>query len=303
MPKQRKFAKVNLRRRSRRIRIENRDGKLLVPDLGKWYAYWGDPYHFMLTIPWWGYVAIVAIAYVLLNSIFALAYLAGGDCLENARPGNFLDAFFFSVQTFASIGYGAIYPKTTYANWIVTIEAISSLLAIAVVTGIAFARFSNPPARIRFSKHAVITSYDGRETLMFRLANERLNVILEAEIKAYLLLDEITKEGEFVRRFYPLNLVRDRTPTLTLSWTVMHAIDAESPFANISIERLQQAQGQIIISLSGIDETIAYAIHTRHIYGSNDILFDYRFRDIIVRSDNGDRFIDFAHFHDVEPQP
>lgn len=123
------------------------NGRFHVKGLGAWYFYWRDPYHLLLTLPWIGFVSLAIFVYIILNSLFAIAYLAGGDCIANAAPGSFLDAFFFSVQTLASIGYSAMYPTTTYADLLVTLEALTSILAIALMTGLAFARFSQPTAK------------------------------------------------------------------------------------------------------------------------------------------------------------
>jgi inward rectifier potassium channel len=153
MKLQQKRTSTKTRQHRRRVvQIQIRDGRFQILGLGAWYSYWRDPYHLMLTIPWSGFLAIVALSYLATNTAFALAYLVGGDCIENARPGSFLDVFFFSVQTLASIGYGAMYPKTVYANIIVTIEAMVGLVGIAVWTGLAFARFSRPTARVIFSR-------------------------------------------------------------------------------------------------------------------------------------------------------
>ncbi|MHC5729404.1 MAG: ion channel, partial [Nostoc sp.] len=184
------------------IQIQVRDGKFEIMGMGAWYSYWRDPYHLLLTIPWTAFFILVCTFYVTINALFALAYLIGGDCIANARPGSFLDVFFFSVQTLASIGYGAMYPKTTYANIIVTIEAMIGLMGIAVMTGLAFARFSRPTARVLFSRVAVITPHDAMPTLIFRTANKRRNMILEAQMRVYLMRDEVTLEGQFMRRFY-----------------------------------------------------------------------------------------------------
>jgi inward rectifier potassium channel len=167
-------------RRSRYAKVINRYGKLEIDEKGAWYSYLHDPYHLMLMIPWSGFALVVSVGYVSINVFFALLYLAGGDCLTGAKPGSFLDAFFFSVQTLASIGYGVISPNTLYANAMVTLEAITSLLAIALETGLAFARFSKPNAKVIFSDFAVIAPHNGYPALAFRAANERRNQIVEA---------------------------------------------------------------------------------------------------------------------------
>ncbi|MBW4565482.1 MAG: ATP-sensitive inward rectifier potassium channel 10 [Mojavia pulchra JT2-VF2] len=282
-----------------RIHIKIQDGQFHIEGLGAWHSYWRDPYHLLLTIPWHGFLLLIAVFYLAINALFAFAYLAGGDCVANARPGSFSDVFFFSVQTLASIGYGAMYPKTTYANIIVTIEAMAGLMGIAVMTGLAFARFSRPTARVIFSRVAVITPYEGMPTLMFRTANQRRNLILEAQMRVYLMRDEVTLEGQHIRRIYDLKLMRNQSPSFTLTWVALHTIDEFSPLYGMTAESLMQTNTTLVISLSGIDETVAQVVHARHTYSAANILWNYRFVDIIHRTADGHRYIDYQHFHDV----
>lgn len=281
------------------IRIQN--GRFQILGMGTWYSYWRDPYHLLLTIPWPGFVALVALAYVITNALFALAYLAVPGSIENAQPGSFWDAFFFSVQTVASIGYGAMYPKTAYANALVTIEAMVGLVGIAVLTGLAFARFARPTARVLFSQVAVVTPYEGVPTLMFRTANQRRNQILEAQMRVYLMQDEVTREGHAMRRFYDLRLLRQRTPSFTLSWTVMHPIDEYSPLSGATRESLIQGRATIVVSLSGIDQTVAQMIHARHTYTAHELLWNHQFVDIFHDTPDGHRYLDYTHFHEAFP--
>jgi inward rectifier potassium channel len=291
----------NKLRHYRTVRIENQDGRFTIRGMGKWYHQWRDPYHLLLTIPWVGFAGIVSMAYLLLNALFALAYLAGGDGLEGAKPGSFCDAFFFSVQTLASIGYGAIHPKTFYANSIVTIESIAGLLLIAVLTGLAFARFSRPIAKVLFSQFILITTHNRQPTLMFRVANERHNFILEATAQMYLIIDELTDEGAFMRRIHELKLMRHRTPSLILTWTIMHSIDSDSPLYGLTASALEQRHANISVLVGGVDETVAYTITARHVYATEEILFKHRFEDIIYTSENGDRYFNYSRFHQVQP--
>ncbi|MEL6603918.1 MAG: ion channel [Cyanobacteria bacterium J06614_10] len=293
-----------------RMRIEN--GRFHVLGLGAWYSYWRDPYYLLLTIPWQGFLAITVGMYVLANAIAAALYLLGGEgTIINAEPGSFLDAFFFSVQTSASIGYGVMSPGNTYAHVLVTLEAVISLMGIAVLTGLAYARFSRPSARVLFSKVAVITPFKGTPTLMFRAANERQNQIVEAQMRVYLTLDEVS-EGTMMRRFYELSLLRDRNPNFFLTWTALHPIDTNSPLYGLSEADLIRANAGLLVSLSGIDQTVAQAVHTRHSYYVADMLWNRQFKDIIHTVEAGDgqltgeddnvsmRYIDFADFHEVE---
>lgn len=282
--------------------LKFQDGKFSISGLGVWYTYWRDPYHLLLTIPWLGFLLILVGGYLVINVLFALAYLAGGDCIANATPGSFWDAFFFSVQTLGAIGYGAMHPTTAYANFVVTIEAFTSILSVALITGLAFARFSRPTTRVLFSHVAVITPYNGVPTLMFRTANQRRNQILEAEINLYFLQDEISTEGDAMRHLYNLNLLRPRTPSFTLTWTVMHPIDESSPLYGATAESLERTKATLIVTLTGIDDTVAQSLHARHTYGAIDIIWDHKFIDIFHQTPDGHRYIDYTHFHDVAPK-
>jgi inward rectifier potassium channel len=287
------------KRRFPKIKILVQDGRFQVVGMGAWYSYWRDPYHLVLTIPWMGFLSLTTLTYLGTNALFAIAYLAGGDCIANATPGSFLDAFFFSVQTIASIGYGAMYPKTVYSNCVVTIESLFGLVGISVLTGLAFARFSKPTARVVFSRAAVITPYEGLPTLMFRTANKRRNQILEAQMRVYLMRDELTSEGQHIRRIHDLSLLRNQTPGFNLSWTVMHPIDESSPLYGFSSDALVQMSSSIVISLSGIDETVTQVVHARHTYAPQDIFWNHRFVDIIHFTQEGHRYIDYNYFHEV----
>jgi inward rectifier potassium channel len=280
-----------------KIRVVN--GIFSIEGLDAWQSYWREPYHLMLTIPTIGFVLVVTLVFLLLNSFFAILYLVGGDNILNARSGSFEDAFFFSVQTMASIGYGVMSPKTSYANSIVVLESITALLVTAVVTGLTFSRVARPTAKVMFSDACVVMPYEGIPTILFRAANQRRNRILEAEVIVYFSRDETSSEGHHMRRFYQLPLSRSRTPTFNLPWTLMHQIDRNSPLYGCSREELFDAQAQLIISLTGLDETVSQNVHARHTYGMNQIHWNHQLVDIIHFMPNGDRYIDFAHFHQV----
>ena len=269
--------------------------------LGSFPRHWSDLYHFLLTLSWPHFFIVLALSYFIVNTLFAFAYLAGVNCLENAKPGSFPDAFFFSVQTMATIGYGFMYPKTLYAHILVTLEAFVGLLGVAMATGILFARFSIPTAKVLFSRVAIITKYNGIPTFMFRAANQRKNLILAAQIRVTLVRNEISKEGYLMRRFYDLPLVRNESPVFALSWVVMHTIDENSLFYNSTPISLAEAETEIIVTLTGVDESVSQTIHARHSFLSEDILYNKRFVDIIKRLPDNRRIIDYRRFHDVEP--
>jgi len=279
--------------------VVSRDRSLKILRKGSSHSNWRDIYHWLLTLSWPKFVIVIIIVYAIANSFFALAYLAGGDCIANARPRSFADAFFFSVQTMASIGYGAMYPKTDYGNLVVAIEALVGLMGLAMGTGLMFARFSRPTARVLFSKVAVITTYNGKLTLMFRTANERHNQVYEAEMHVNLVRDEVSIEGSVMRRFYDLKLVRNKSPLFVLTWTAMHIIDETSPLYGETEETLHHSNIEIIVILTGIDETVAQTIHTRHSYLAEEIYWNQRFVDILITMPDGQRLIDYTRFHDV----
>lgn len=281
--------------------MARRVGQLNVVRKGTWRFHWHDLYHLLLTMSWPAFLALMWVLYAVSNALFALAYLAGGNCIQNARPGSFPDAFFFSVQTMATIGYGGMSPATDYANWVVTVEAMVGLLGVAMVTGLAFARFSRPTARVLFSRVAVIRPYNGVPTLMFRTANLRYNQILEAQMSVTLVRNEVSPEGEFMRRFYDLNLVRSRTPIFALSWTVMHAIDETSPLYGATPELLTEQEIEIVVTMTGLDETVSQTVHARHSFIACEILWDMRFVDVLSGRGDGPMSIDYSRFHDVVP--
>ena len=170
----------------------------------------GDLYHLLVDSPWPRLLGIIATLFLIVNALFAFAYLAGGDGIENARPGSFIDAFFFSVQTMGTIGYGRLAPGTVWSNLLVTVEVITGVLGLAMVTGLVFAKFSRPTARVVFSQRAVVTPHDGVPSLMFRMANARGNRIVEARVRAVLARDETTAEGETMRRFHDVEPTAER---------------------------------------------------------------------------------------------
>ena len=261
----------------------------------------GDLYHFALRLAWWRFLLGGLVLYLVANAAFALLYLAQPGAIAHARPGSFADAFFFSVQTIATLGYGVMAPATLYANLVVTAETATGLMLLALATGLVFARFSRPTARILFSRVAVVGPYNGVPTLSFRLANRRRNQILEAEVAAMLLRDERTREGVLIRRFYDLPLARTRTPVFALTFSVMHPIDRDSPLDGATAASLAAENAELVVTASGIDETIAARVHARTSYLPQEILWNRRFVDVIGWTDDGRRIIDYRRFHDTVP--
>ena len=261
-----------------------------------------DVYHFLLVSSWPRLLGVVTLAYVAVNALFALGYLLGGG-VEGARPGSFFDAFFFSVQTFATIGYGHLVPHSLLANVLVSVEALVGLLGLAVVTGLVFAKFARPTARVLFSRVGVVTRRDGVPSFMFRMANARGNNIVEAHVHVVFARNQTTAEGETVRRFYDLELSRRQNALFALTWTAIHPIMEASPFHGASAATLVAQGVDLIVSVIGFDESFAQTVHARHTYKPADIVWGARFVDILSWGPDGRRSVDYAHFHDVEPAP
>jgi len=259
-----------------------------------------DIYHFLLTEPWPALLAGILFAFIVTNAFFAIIYMLDSG-IENARPGNFGDAFFFSVQTMATIGYGKMSPQSVLANIMMSIEALTGLVGLAVVTGLVFAKFSRPTARVRFSRVAVVSNRDGVPSLSFRMANMRANRIVDATAHVVFARQETTLEGEQMRRFYDLKLQRNRNALFIYSWTAIHPIDDASAFHGQTAKSMGEASGEVIVSVTGLDETFAQTVHARHVYSSREILWGSRFVDILERAPDGTLSIDYTHFDDVLP--
>ncbi|MHB8529147.1 MAG: ion channel [Caulobacteraceae bacterium] len=262
---------------------------------------WRDGYHVLLTMPLAAFFAVMAGAFLIINTVFAGLYVLDPGGISGVRPGNFQDAFFFSVQTVGTVGYGVMAPRSLYANLLVTVEVFVGIFNFATATGLLFARISRPTARIMFSRRAVVTAFEGVPTLMFRAANRRRNLVVEAEVSVTLVHDAASAEGHVLRRFDNMRVVRARSPLFFLTWQVMHPIDAESPLLGETVESLLAKQAEILVVMKGLDETFVSTIHARASYRPDEIVWDARLSDIFDVDSEGRRVIDFRRFHDVEP--
>jgi inward rectifier potassium channel len=260
-----------------------------------------DTYHYLVNAPWSVVLLTVAGAFGAANALFALAYMATGGVV-NARAGSFSNAFFFSVQTLSTIGYGTMWPQSNEANALVALEALTGGLGLALMTGLVFAKFSRPTARVRFSKVAVIGDFRGRRSLMFRMANERDERIVQPQLYAVLLRTEAEAGGGNFIRVYDLHLVRDRHAFLALTWLVIHSIDDDSPLRDCTPDSLSRGQIAIIVSLTGIDEGLSQTVHAHHTYSAEDIRWNARFVDVIQPGD-GEWLIDYSQFDEVQQRP
>jgi inward rectifier potassium channel len=277
-----------------------RSAALRIRAIGQKRAVLGDFYHYILGHGWLPLLGIVAAAFLCANALFGVAYLLEPGSIAGARPGSLADAFFFSVDTMATIGYGEMTPATPYAHVLVTVQALAGVVGFALVAGITFAKFSRPTAQVLFSQQAVIATRNGVPHLMFRMANWRHNEIVEAELRVVLLVNETTAEGETMRRQIDLLLVRSRSALFSLTWTAMHRIDETSPFfGEAALAELGTRQGELFLSLRGHDERFGQTIHARYRYRIEDVILGARFADVLSSLPDGTRVIDYRRFHEV----
>ena len=255
-----------------------------------------DLYAMLLATPWRYLILLCAAAYALTNAAFAAVYLAIGDCIAGAEPGSFMDAFSFSVQTLATIGYGLMSPHGTWGHLLVGIESLTGLLGFAVITGIIFSKFARPTAGVIFSRPAIIATRNGEPHLIFRVANERGSDIIQASMQVAVLMDDVSREGQVLRRFYDLPLERSATPLLLMSWQVMHRIDAQSPLYGKNAEDFRREDIRIMANLTGVDGTFNQTVHTYHEYTPEHLVCGAEFEDVITRLPDGRFRIDLMKF-------
>jgi inward rectifier potassium channel len=257
-----------------------------------------DFYHAYLRMPWWWALSIIVAVYLALNALFAIAFLLVGG-VAGADEGSMTDAFYFSIQTMGTIGYGAMYPVSPGANALVAVESVVGLLVTAVSTGLVFSKFSRSTARIVFTREAVIAPMDGAPTLMFRIGNERGNLIMEAQLRVSLVRTEHTKEGQLFYRLYDVQLVRDRSQALARSWTVMHTIGPTSPLFGQTPATLKRDEVELLVSVAGTDDTSLQPVHARKTYTDAEILWGKRHADILSEDPDGTLIVDLRNFHET----
>lgn len=257
-------------------------------------------YHWLLSTSWTQFMTLVIFVYLSANLLFAVGYLLCGEgAITHAEPGSLIDAFFFSVQTMATIGYGRMTPVGYGPNTIVTFEAFFGIVYSALTTGLAFARFTRPTAGVRFSKVAVVGMHDGVKTLKFRVANERKSHIVEAQMRLWLVSETMTAEGERYRQSVELALERSESPVFSLTWTLMHSIDEHSALAHFlhAVDNPEIAdRWHLLVTFTGYHENLANQVYARHIYLPKNVQQNATFVDTVKVLSNGKRVIDLTNF-------
>ncbi len=295
MPAKKSFFKF--KSRPRQVRIGRR--KIMTQGLEN--NFWTDLYHLSITISWPQFFMGCVALFICLNTCFAFLYWLGESPIANARTGNFIDCFFFSVQTLATVGYGHMYPQTIYGHIITTIELYTGIIVIATNTGLTFARFSRPRSRIVFAKNPVIGMHNGKLCLMIRMANARHNTIIDARAKVWLVKAGKTAEGASFRQVHTLSLMQADHPLLTLGWTVFHIIDEKSPFYGMTENDRKEIQSGIVISIHGFDKDAASDTHASKVYSLADVRWDHIYADMITEDEGNITHMDFRRFHEVVP--
>lgn len=290
-------------KRHRRHPIHMRMGRVEFLKINAARREWRDTYHWILSLSWPRFIAFILAAYISINLIFATAYMLGGSCIGKMPRGSFPAAFFFSIETLATVGYGHMYPATVYGHIIVTLEIIAGMFWIAVITGLIFVRFSRPTARILFSDSLLIGNHDGRPNLMFRVANLRHTSMVEAEFRMIFSCDEPVLEGEVIRRFYPLKLYPERMISFPAALVIRHLIDEESPLYGMTAERLEKSDAFFLASTVSIELVMAASVQSQKDYSYKDVRFDERFVDVYDETEDGKLLVDYGRLHETEPVP
>ncbi|MCA9488865.1 MAG: hypothetical protein KC621_03060 [Myxococcales bacterium] len=267
-----------------------------------WTRLGTDGYHALRTLSWGQLTLVFLLIYLGLNAFFGLLLWVTDAAITGAEPG-FWPRFYFSVQTMATIGYGGLSPDDWLSHAIVTLESFVGVVYTAVVTGVFYGKFSTPSARVAFSETCVVADIEGVPTLMFRCANARSTAIVEATVTFSLTREEVLADGETVRRIYDLPVRRRTSPMFGVSWVVYHPIDESSPMWGKGPEDFARERTMLIVTLTGIDDSLASSVHARHLWQADEIRFGYKFVDLFGTDADGQRFVDFSRIHEVKPAP
>ncbi|MBX9648420.1 MAG: potassium transporter [Xanthobacteraceae bacterium] len=261
--------------------------------------FWSDLSHRCMTASWPGFIGGAAVVFVAFNAFFAFFYWIGDQPISNVPGGAYIDYLYFSIETLSTAGYGDMHPQTHYGHFIATVELFTGIFSMSVMTGLVFARFSRPSARLLFAENPVISDHEGERTLMIRLANERHNIISNANARLWLFKNLVSKEGESFRRFYELPLSRNESPALALSWTLFHIIDEASPLYGLTAEELEANNIALAVVVSGYDVVAAQTVHARKSYDHSDIRIGHRYAGILDTTEDGRLRVDYGRFHET----
>jgi inward rectifier potassium channel len=221
--------------------------------------------------------------------------------VANARPGSIADAFFFSIETLATVGYGEMAPATVFGHLVAATEIVTGMAFTAIMTGLIFVRFSKPKARILYADNIVITRHNGRPNLIMRIGNRRTTMLTNTVVRVHALLQETTREGQTYRQAYELRLARASAPIFPLTLTIMHEIDESSPLHRYELETVAESDLRILLSLEARDPALAATVYDLKTYRASDILYGRRFVDTVLRAGEGRIVVDLTRINLTEP--
>ncbi len=260
-----------------------------------------DPYHLAVALTWPQFLVTLLALYLLVNVLFASLYWLIPGSVANARPHTFGDAFFFSIETLATVGYGEMYPKTLYGHVIAAIEIVCGLGVTAIVTGLTFVRFSRPRAKLIFAANPVVALHNGKPTLMVRIGNRRVTVLLDAAAKLNMLHFATSPEGNRFRRAQELRLERAHLPAFPLTWTLMHVMDERSPLHGYDSAQAIATGTQLFVTFEARDPTLGALVHDIRSYAPEDIQFGMRYADAVTMGEDGTPVGDLTKIGALEP--
>jgi inward rectifier potassium channel len=281
--------------KQRSININNRQ----IQTIGGEVAFWSDLYHRAMTASLPMFLLAGFALFLLNNFIFALLYSLDPAAVNNVVEPRFLNLFFFAIEAFTTVGFGNMHPASIWEHMVFSLEGFMSLVQTAALTGLIFARFSRPRARIMFADNPVVGTYEGKPHLMFRLANARQNFISDAYAQVWILRNEISADGQRFRRFHQLPLTRQQNPTFILSWTLFHTIDETSMLHNLTAEDLVADNYQFIVSINGIDDTSSQELRARKSYAHRELKWGQQYEDILLVNESGGATLDYRKFHET----
>jgi inward rectifier potassium channel len=261
--------------------------------------FWADISHRCMTASWPAFIGGAALVFVAFNAVFALLYWLGDQPVSNVPGGAYIDYLYFSIETLSTAGYGDMHPQTHYGHFIATVELFTGIFSMSLMTGLIFARFARPNARLLFAENPVVSNYEGKPTLMVRFVNERHNIIGNANAKLWLLRNVVSQEGQTQRRFYELPLLRNEHPALALSWTLYHVLDEKSPLYGLDADAIGAIKASLVVVVTGYDVVAAQTIHARRSYDHTDIRFGRHYANILDDLDDGRLRINYARFHET----
>jgi inward rectifier potassium channel len=285
-------------RGSRAAQVVRIGGREIIAE-GLQLSFWADISHRCMTASWPSFILGAAGVFVAFNAAFASIYWLGNDPVSNVPDKSYIDYFYFSIETLSTAGYGDMHPQTHYGHFVAAVELFTGIFSMSLMTGLIFARFSRPSARLLFANNPVISHNEGMPTLMLRFANERHNVIGNATARLWMFKNIVTEEGLPFRRFYELPLLRQEHPALALSWTLQHVLDEASPLHGLSKEDFAADDISLVVVVSGYDVVAAQTVHARKSYDHPEIRFGHRYVDVLSTSKDSRVRIDYGRFHDT----